>query len=75
MLSSLFALYKKSSKEIRSAELTKNPIVSNTTSKNLNSGIILALKDTLYDSIEKQTIEKSLEYLGYRILWVLYLFI
>ena len=37
--------------------------------------IILALKDTQYDSIDKQRIEKSLAYLGYKILWVLHLFI
>jgi hypothetical protein len=79
----LLALYKKASKENKLAQLSfKTPGQSekspNTPSDNAGmqvADIILALKDTQYDSIDKQRIEKSLAYLGYKILWVLHLFI
>jgi len=78
VLCQLLALYKKATKEARLAQIKETtPDKSPNTPSDGNQQFIdiFALKDAQYDSMDKQRIEKSLTYLGYKILLVLHLFI
>jgi hypothetical protein len=80
VLLSVFDLYKKASKKARQEIFKpKAPNVASGPASNEATQMqhidIHMLKDVPYDSTEKQQIERSQTYLGYKILWILNLFI